>query len=99
MNESEQPTDPTNGATTEGTSSGGGTHNERVLAEALRAHARVGNDVGPESPGSDPPLSEPPAPESSDVPEQPSLPTRWVLLVAVLLGLAAGAVAGLLSLF
>ena|GEM_PF-5460276 len=70
---------------------------EQVLAEALRAHAsldateqhrtvasRTAEASGDSRPA---PLRKPP------------LPTRWVLLLVVLLGFAAGAVVGLLSLF
>lgn len=76
---------------------------EEMLAQAL--YAQAGLDMS--LPGRTEP-AEDVAPEEGAVrapgpddgaPGKPPLPTRWVLLLALLLGLAAGAVVGLLSLF
>lgn len=55
---------------------------ERVLSEALRAQA--GSAPNPEG--------------AKAEATKPGVPARWVLLLALLLGLAAGSVIGLLSL-
>lgn len=69
---------------------------EQLLAQAL--YAQVGLDMGL-SDRTEPAQDAVPAPDPNDASEKPPLPTRWVLLLALLLGLAAGAVVGLLSLF
>lgn len=66
---------------------------EELIAEALRAKARQGGFPGSEesteritTPGDDPVADDP-----------FSLPIGWILLLAAVLGLATGAVAGLLT--
>lgn len=64
---------------------------EALLAQALRAKAgREGADLLPAAGTSALPAPVEEAPEP--------LPVRWLLLLALTLGLAAGAVAGLLTL-
>lgn len=70
---------------------------EQVLAQALRAQAGLDISVPVGAAASEGVAPEPGA--DGGAPEKPPLPTRWVLLLALLLGLAAGAVVGLLSLF
>jgi len=69
---------------------------EHLLAQALHAHVEA------EPAGSEPAppagTAETPAGAWDAPPEKRPLPAYWVLLLAVLLGGAAGAVAGLLSL-
>ena len=70
---------------------------EQMLAEALHAHASLDateQDL-PASTGT----AYPPGGSREVPPRTPPLPTRWVLLLVVLLGFASGAVVGLLSLF
>ena len=55
---------------------------ERVLSEALRAQSRSAPDAGVAGAGA----------------SAPGLPARWILLLALMLGLATGSVVGLLSL-
>lgn len=61
---------------------------ERLLSAALRAQAAGGSAPEPQAP--------PPAPRP-ERPEQPKLPVGQVLLFAMLLGLAAGSILGVLS--
>ncbi|MCP2262324.1 hypothetical protein LX15_006060 [Streptoalloteichus tenebrarius] len=61
---------------------------ERLLAEALRAQAVTGGGAAP---------ANQPAPSEEEPPAPAGLPARWLLLFAVLLGLAVGTVAGLIS--
>lgn len=76
---------------------------EEMLAQAL--YAQAGLDMSLPHPTK--PAEEAASPEDAvrapgpndDAPEKPPLPAHWVLLLALLLGLAAGAVVGLLSLF
>lgn len=68
---------------------------EQMLAQAL--HAQAGLDLGVPKPAVGEETAATPGPR--DAAEKPPLPTRWVLLLAVLLGLTSGAVVGLLSLF
>jgi len=65
---------------------GHGTDPERLLSQALRAHA------------AGMPVSRPlPPPRAAAAPDRWSLPAGWVLLIALVLGLLAGAVAGLVT--
>lgn len=71
---------------------------ENLLAEALRAQAsRAGGVPGGElsSSRNDFPL---PGDKASDETTAAVVPTPWLLLVAAMLGLATGAVIGLLTL-
>jgi hypothetical protein len=79
---------------------------EKLLSEALRAQAtRAPADTSPVGygllSGSDlPPALRPPEAAQPVVEEEPrQVPATLILLLALLLGLAAGAVVGLLTLF
>lgn len=73
--------------------SGGGEDPEALLAQALRAKAGQGG-----------PNVEPPGAAGTaiahpgDIPAAAQVPVLWVLLLALVLGLATGAVIGLLTL-
>lgn len=69
---------------------------EHLLAQALHAH--VGSEPAESDLGPPADTAETPAEAWDAPPERRPLPAYWVLLLAVLLGGAAGAVAGLLSL-
>ncbi|SHE55954.1 hypothetical protein [Streptoalloteichus hindustanus] len=76
---------------------------ERLLSEALRAQAVTGGaptPAGRPQPASGPGAAPATAAGTAPAGEEPSatgLPARWVLLFAVLLGLAVGTVAGFIS--
>ncbi|MGH3520165.1 MAG: hypothetical protein ACRDQ7_22835 [Haloechinothrix sp.] len=73
---------------------------ERLVAEALRAHAGRGNaEAGPITKNG--PIGNTGATTgdiASDYPTGAPVSVRWILLLAALLGLAAGAVIGLFTL-
>ncbi|WP_243790394.1 hypothetical protein [Saccharopolyspora gloriosae] len=68
---------------------------ENLLSAALRAQA-VGGQPGNAAPTPPPPTPPPPAPVRP--PERRRLPVASVLVFAVLLGIAAGGLAGVLTL-
>ena len=68
---------------------------EQLLADALRAQAVFAPQASQASP---PPSQSPPSSPPEPVRMSAQLPAYWILMLAVLLGLAAGSVVGLLTL-
>jgi hypothetical protein len=70
---------------------------ERLLEQALRAQAAGVAAQGPVTGSPPSPPTVPPPPPVPPAEERSSLSAGWVLVIALVLGLLAGAVAGLVT--